>query len=362
MTSITFQVQLGFLLAVSRSPGDRVDIAHGEFPNRPCKPLPLPPTGYSRYPNNVKDHRHLSRDHLLRAQWAIDQLETALYANNLTTANNQRGLKVKNELESWTVEYDGLINQYQCNQYEWIGLKLKSPLFRPESFIADADSKTVMDIVTKKFLTVPNSETRLVVKVFIPKHLASLGAMNAIASMLWLVDPLLNDIHPAHCGPNSLYSLGLQYTNLVNDDANDLQAELLSAVEVEDPWNNRLSPNRRPLELLPHPGELGEAKYSHGVHRILGANSVQDLIHLMDVAIYGEAEDHPYARPAYCFVDNKSTVAVEFNQHCGTLDMLDFSLGYLLRKAHSTLSRQIRYLLLRIISRSQIWLYNFRLP
>ncbi|KAH7267115.1 uncharacterized protein BKA55DRAFT_711578 [Fusarium redolens] len=241
-------------------------------------------------------------------------LQTALYANNLTTANNQRGLKVKNELESWTVEYDGLINQYQCNQYEWIGLKLKSPLFRPESFIADADSKTVMDIVTKKFLTVPNSETRLVVKVFIPKHLSSLGAMNAIASMLWLVDPLLNDIHPAHCGPNSLYSLGLQYTNLVNDDANDLQAELLSAVEVEDPWNNRLSPNRRPLELLPHPGELGEAKYSHGVHRILGANSVQDLIHLMDVAIYGEAEDHPYARPAYCFVDNKSTVAL--TQHC----------------------------------------------
>ncbi|KAG7418846.1 hypothetical protein Forpe1208_v002691 [Fusarium oxysporum f. sp. rapae] len=91
--------------------------------------------------------------------------------------------------------------------------------------------------MTKGFLAVPNAETRLVVKVFIPKHLVSLDSMKAIASMLWLVDPLLSDIHPTHCGPNSLYSLGLQYTNLARDDANDLQAEMLSAVEVEDPWN-----------------------------------------------------------------------------------------------------------------------------
>ncbi|ENH64664.1 hypothetical protein FOC1_g10013939, partial [Fusarium oxysporum f. sp. cubense race 1] len=143
-----------------------------------------------------------------------------------------------------------------------------------------------IDIMTKGFLTVPNTETRLVVKVFIPKHLVSLDSMKAIASMLWLVDPLLSDIHPAHCGPNSLYSLGLQYTNLARDDANDLQAEMLSAVEVEDPWNNRLSPERKLLELLPHPGDLGETKYRYRIYRILGATSVQDLIHLMDIAIY----------------------------------------------------------------------------
>ncbi|EWY98754.1 hypothetical protein FOYG_03080 [Fusarium oxysporum NRRL 32931] len=171
--------------------------------------------------------------------------------------------------------------------------EVEIPPFRPETFIPGTDSKTAIDIMTKGLLTVPNAETRLVVKVFIPKHLVSLDSMKAIASMLWLVDPLLSDIHPAHCGPNSLYSLGLQYTNLARDDANDLQAEMLSAVEVEDPWNNRLSPERKLLELLPHPGDLGETKYRHRIYRILGATSVQDLIHLMDIAIY-EQDDYCY--------------------------------------------------------------------
>ncbi|TXC10434.1 hypothetical protein FocTR4_00005209 [Fusarium oxysporum f. sp. cubense] len=250
----------------------------------------------------------------------------ALHASNLTTANPQRGLKVKDELEFWTVEHDGLINEYQCKEYEWVGLRSKSPPFRPETFIPGTDSKTVIDIMTKGFLTVPNAEARLVVKVFIPKHLVSLDSMKAIASMLCLVDPLLSDIHPAHCGPSSLYSLGLQYNSLARDDANDLQAEMLSAVEVEDPWNNRLSPDRKPLELLPRPGDLGETKYRHRIHRILGATSVQDLIHLMDIAIYGEEGRYPHASPAYCFLENKTTIAIEFNQHCGTLDMLETSL------------------------------------
>ncbi|KAJ4108798.1 hypothetical protein NW765_003675 [Fusarium oxysporum] len=153
----------------------------------------FPPTGCFRFPGNAKDHRYQSREHLLRAQWAIDQLEMALHASNLTTANPQRGLMVKNELESWTVEYDGLINEHQCKE----------------------------------------------------------------------------------------------------DDANDLQAEMLSAVEVEDPCNNRLSPERKLLELLPHPGDLGETKYRHRIYRILGATSVQDLIHLMDIAIY-EQDDYCY--------------------------------------------------------------------
>ncbi|KAH7209363.1 hypothetical protein DER44DRAFT_287305 [Fusarium oxysporum] len=249
-----------------------------------------------------------------------------LHASNLTTANPQRGLKVKNELESWTVEHDGLINEYQCKEYEWVGLRSKSPPFRPETFIPGMDSKTDIDIMTKGFLTVPNAETRLVVKVFIPKHLVSLDSMKAITSMLCLVDPLLSDIHPAHCGPNSLYSLGLQYNSLARDDANDLQAEMLSAVEVEDPWNNRISPDRKPLELLPRPGDLGETKYRHRIHRILGATSVQDLIHLMDIAIYGEEGRYPHASPAYCFLENKTTIAIEFNQHCGTLDMPETSL------------------------------------
>ncbi|KAF5614885.1 hypothetical protein F25303_13958 [Fusarium sp. NRRL 25303] len=330
MASITFQVELGFLLAVCHNPADGVDIGHGGYPNHPCRPLPFPPTGYASLPENAKEYCYRSREHLLRAQWAIDHLEMALHASNLTTANPRRGLKVKNKLESWTVEYDGLINEDQCKKYEWVGMRLKYPLFRPGTCIPGTDSKTVMDIMTKGFLAVPNPETHLVVKVFIPKLLVSLDSMKAIVSMLWRVDPLLSDIHPVHCGPNSLYSLGLQYTNLARDDAIDLQAEMLSAVQVEDPWNNRLSSDRKPLELLPHPGDLGDTKYRHRTRGILDVTSVQDLMYLMDLAIYGEAGRCPNASPAYCFLENKTTVVIEFRQHCGTLDMLETSLWAIL--------------------------------
>lgn len=254
----------------------------------------------------------------------------ALHASNLTTANPRRGLKVKNKLESWTVEYDGLINEDQCKEYEWVGMRLKSPLFRPETCIPGTDSKTVMDIMIKGLLAVPNAETRLVVKVFIPKLLVSLDSTKAIVSMLWLVDPLSSDVHPVHCGPNSLYSLGLQYSNLARDDAIDLQAEMLSAVQVEDPWDNRLSSDRKPLELLPHPGDLGDTKYRHRTRGSLDATSVQDLMCLVDLAIYGEAGRYPNASPAYCFLENKTTVVIEFRQHCGTLDMLETSLWAIL--------------------------------
>ncbi|KAF5968628.1 hypothetical protein FCOIX_11314 [Fusarium coicis] len=217
--------------------------------------------------------------HVLRAQWAIDQLEMVLHASNLTTANPGRGLKVKNELQSWTVEYDGLINEDKCKEYAWAGLRLKSPLFRPETFIPGTDSKTIMDIMNKRFLTVPNAETRLVVKLY--------GAI-------------------------------------------DIQAEMLSAVQVEDPWKYRLSPDRKPLELLPHPGDLGGPKYRHSIHRILDATSVQDLLHLMDIVVYGEEGHYTNASPAYCFLENKTTVAIEFSQHCGSLDMLETSLWAIL--------------------------------
>ncbi|EWG48426.1 hypothetical protein FVEG_16270 [Fusarium verticillioides 7600] len=165
-----------------------------------------------------------------------------------------------------------------------------------------------MDIMNKRFLTVPNTETRLVVKLYIPKHLVSLDSMKAIVPMLWLVDPLLSDFHPAHFGPNSLYSLGLQYTSLARDGAIDIQAEMLSAVQVEDSWNNRLSPDQKPLELLPHPRDLGGPKYRHSIHRLLDATSVQDLLHLMDIPTLWNTG---YAG--------------------------DISLGYSMRKADSTL-------------------------
>ncbi|KAF4439711.1 hypothetical protein F53441_12522 [Fusarium austroafricanum] len=268
----------------------------------------------------------LPEDYLVQAQWAVDQFETALYNHDLTTADFRRKLEVENEVESWAVEFDGNIQEDQFNQYDWIGLKL-TDIFRflpPESPFPEADCKTVMNILHKMFLTVANSDTRLGIKVAIPKRNACLDQLKAIASMIWLLDPLLGDIRPPHCGPGSIHSLGLQYTNLIRDRPINLQTELASTIQVEDPWNNRLSPNRRPLELLSDPGELRRPKYNHEADRILSAGSIEELIRLLGIKIQ-DARNFPHARPAYrFFIDRESeTIDIKFNQHCGTLNIIE---------------------------------------
>ncbi|KAF4343408.1 hypothetical protein FBEOM_2627 [Fusarium beomiforme] len=75
---------------------------------------------------------------------------------------------------------------------------------------------------------------------------------------------------------------------------------------------------------FPHPGVLGETKYHHAVERILGANSVEDLIHLMSITIGGD-EDFLQARPTYSFQDEMLAIAIDFNKHYGTVDMVDIS-------------------------------------
>jgi hypothetical protein len=50
----------------------------------------------------------------------------------------------------------------------------------------------------------------------------------------------------------------------------------------------------------------------------------------MDIVIYGEEGHYTNASPAYCFLENKTTVAIEFSQHCVSLDMLETSLWAIL--------------------------------
>ncbi|KAM0251379.1 hypothetical protein ACHAP5_001688 [Fusarium lateritium] len=305
---VYFQTRLGFLLAVKRPMKNEDDIgfAFPEFANRSGRPLEAPPTGYSKIPKNAENCKDADQQDLSRAQWAIEQLEIEIQKKNL---------------KSWTVEYDALVQEYQSSHYEWIGLKLSSPEYLATSHTLQMDLVNVIDILSKRFLTVANSDTRLGVTVRLAGLYVNIDQLKAIASMIWMIDPLLSEIHPPHCGPSALPSLGLQYTNLVRDYPIHLKTELASSLQIEDPWNNHLSSNRHPLEILPHPGELKQAKYLHGPEKIFGAVTIESLVRLLNVEVQ-DIRDYPQARPAYGFRVESATkhLILDFNQHCGSLD------------------------------------------
>jgi hypothetical protein len=309
--SLHFQVQLGFLIAVSRRSGQR-EYTYTKGGQQPGKPVPSPPTHFNGVPPNAENYPDLERQYLVRAQWAIEKLEATL---------NGHSPRLE---QAWTVEFDGHVQENQADQCEWIGVKMTSPKFKAGSSVLQKQLKKVLPILNKQYLTVPNSETRLKIAVYLHSYHSTLDQVKAIAAFIWMLDPLLGDVHPDHCGPNSISSLGLQYSNLFRDSPLHLKAQLNSAVEISDPWNDHLSPNRRPLELLPHPGQLREAKYDHGVDKILSADSIDDLIRHMGVSIQ-DVEDYPQASPAYNFQPSSTPgeLAIWFNQHCGTLDFAE---------------------------------------
>ncbi|KAF4996909.1 hypothetical protein FGRMN_4230 [Fusarium graminum] len=213
-----------------------------------------------------------------------------------------------------------------CSQYEWVGLKLTSPEYCVGKDSLDHALTGVLGILEERFIAVANSDTRLGVTLRLAGLDVDLDQLKAIASMIWMVDPLLNELHPHHCGPNSLTSLGLQYTNLFRDYSLHLKTELAFGLQIDDPWNNYLSPNRHPLEILLHPGELAQAKYQYGADRILNANSIEDLIHLLKVEVLDIA-NYPRTRSAYGFQCPRNTkhLYLNFNQHYGSLDFAEIT-------------------------------------
>lgn len=322
-----FQAQLGFLIAISRWPGDLEEHTNTKGVKKPGQPISSPPNCFDRIPTNAGIYPHPKREHLFRAQWAIEKLEARLNGQTpiLESPEDLRGdARSRVSLSAWTVEYDGHAQEYQADKCEWVGVKMISPKFQAESLDLQKQLKKVLTILNMEYLTVPNSETRLKIGVYLHHSLVTLDRMKAIAALIWAMDPLLGDVHPHHCGPNSIYSLGLQYSNLVRNSPLCLKAQLDSAVDFQDPWDNYLSPNRRPLELLAHPGELREQKYSSGVDMILDANSVDELTHRLDITIQ-DSECYPQASPAYSFRPSGKSdeMVIWFNQHCGTLDFTE---------------------------------------
>ncbi|KAL6924811.1 hypothetical protein FSST1_002085 [Fusarium sambucinum] len=155
---------------------------------------------------------------------------------------------------------------------------MTSPKLQARRLDLQKQLKKILAILNKEYLTVPNSETRLKIAVYLHKYIVTLDQMKVIVALIWTMDPLLGDVHPRHCGPNSIYSLGLQYSNLVRSSPLCLKTQLDFAVEISDPWDNHVT------------------------------------IH--------DFQRYPQASPAYSLrpCGKSGEMAIWFNQHCRTLD------------------------------------------
>ncbi|KAI8671206.1 hypothetical protein NCS57_00594800 [Fusarium keratoplasticum] len=222
--------------------------------------------------------------------------------------------------EMWTFSYEKNLQETQCDEYRWIGMKVTSPYLEPTDD-QYRQLEAVLKLLNEKLITFASAETRLKL-TFKPRQGAfNLERLKEIASMLWVTDPLLSRLHPPHCGPSSLPSLGFQFTNLVREHHPiDLKVEMGLGVLIDDPWTDRLSWHRRQLRVMAHPGELCEGRYRPGLDKIHKAKSIPDLLHLLKLAVKKRGNKHKF-QAAYNFQNatDPTHPRIELNQHCGTL-------------------------------------------
>lgn len=222
--------------------------------------------------------------------------------------------------EMWTFSYQEHLRETQCDEYRWIGIKVTSPYLEP-THDQYRQLEVVLKVLNEKVITFASAETRLKLS-FMPRRGAfSLERLKEIASMLWVTDPLLSKLHPPHCRPSSLPSLGFQFTNIAREkNPIDIELEMGLGVLVDDPWTDRLSWHRRQLRIMAHPGELSEGKYRPGLDKIHKAESIPDLLHLLALAVKNVDQKYKF-QAAYDFqhATHSTNPRIELSQHCGTL-------------------------------------------
>ncbi|KAF5592081.1 TBC1 domain protein [Fusarium subglutinans] len=184
----------------------------------------------------------------------------------------------------------------------------------PESESARHPSSDRMDIVPHDDGKSANS--------LAPSRPAPVPTRSTLAqsSFSWMLEP--DESGSSKASPASNKSPPPQHKKKMSNSASRGKNAFLfgEVTESRNPLNSDEIFGLEPLK------KLKNATDEENTKEILNATSVQDLMYLMDIAIYGEEGRYPNASPAYCFLENKKTVAIEYSQHCGTLDMLETSL------------------------------------
>ncbi|KAF7564045.1 hypothetical protein G7046_g29 [Stylonectria norvegica] len=336
--NVEYQVELNFLVAIEQSPHFNTKKMYFDPYLRP-----------DRFPIKVKDpdvdfdyeplqfsflDRNKIRYGAEEAGWALRTIASALDVGGLETNWTGQGCllpKPTNDSleEVWTISMNPHLAEDQEDEFQWLGVSILSPVFRNDITkpILATKLKKTLKILDEEFLIITNSDCRLRVKVRPIAASLALDELKKVASLLWAIDPLLNTIHPPHCGPGSLKALGWQYTKLAEyKDHIDIPLSLASADFVEDPWSDRLTLRRRPLPLLEHPGSLSELRFRHGLDRIQNTATFEELVNLLDTIPVQPGTESPASaayNAAYDFrgmSQRGDNAMLRFNQHCGTLD------------------------------------------
>lgn len=334
--NVEFRVELRVLLATIRDYNSCGFLDPEAFLHRDGRSIKAPQLGFSYVPPELRDRQGKPISDGRYKGWVLFLVAQSLHERGLTT--NWRmphgrivksGPRVEPGKESatntddiWMVSYDEDISEHQGPEYSWVGVKITSPVYTPGSSLFKGLHE-VIEVLTKEFIAIANADTHLGVLVRPTRGKLDLEELKTISSILWTADPILSTIHPPHCGPGSLRALGLQFSNVARNQRHvDVRVELASADRVPDPWDNRISPDRQPLSLITHPGQLSAPKFRHGLKRIENAKDLSELLHLLDLIPIIHDGDRRQPRPAYDFqgLKDDDRGMIEFNQHCGTLD------------------------------------------
>ncbi|CAM1506540.1 Fc.00g061810.m01.CDS01 [Cosmosporella sp. VM-42] len=341
--NIEFQVQIDVMVAIQKRHstrtdkyGIRLDYVPPRYSHLRAKGEPIlpPPCVFNYNSPGIPPINPAER----YANWVLYTLAQAIRKKELKTNYDSSSpptnsykptLESKDDLDTvWSVALTpGDLREHQETEYDWISVRIASPVYGPGNKTSEIiqDLQQVLQILNDDFITFAHTDSRLTILVRPEGASFTLEQVKNVASLLWVIDPILNKVHPPHCGPGSFPSLGLQFTVLGKDMIEPL-GQNISPQLVEDPWNNRLMSHRRRLQQLQNPGDLNQPGFAHKLPKIRETRDFAELNQLLDIAT-PDSGDILYTKPyraAYGFhrIDGESEKPMlEFSQHCGTLNL-----------------------------------------
>ena len=341
-TNVEFQLQLDVMVAVLKV--DKKSLTGYTDPDqvyiRPNGKPVSPPNAIFTYtpPELASVDIPLMETPAVYVGWTLRSIALALHEAGLTTDWSCPVRKMvswrplpNSQLDHnaiWTLSVGPReLRETQEPEFDWVSVRVVSPLFGSTNRANAAHQlNKVLHVLNTNFITFAHASSRLQILVRPTNFDISLSYLKQLASLLWVIDPLLSEIHPPHCGPGSLPALGLQFTHLAQKESFlDLNVQAASADIIQDPWNYRLSADRMPLSVLKSPGNLSEMKFSHGLGMIKRATTMTALLELLAVVPAEHEALDTLQGAAYDFSrlgesSGRTHGMMCFNQHSGTLD------------------------------------------
>ncbi|KAL2758997.1 hypothetical protein ACRALDRAFT_1069143 [Sodiomyces alcalophilus JCM 7366] len=208
------------------------------------------------------------------------------------------------------------------------GVAIRSPLFSDMRLSECTPSVKHLAQVLKKAYTVGvNASTRLRIDVK-PDHDDSfdLAYVKRLVRFLWAASPLLDELHPPHCGPGSPVTPGLAWTKAFHPEGflgfDQLRCRKVEAPDLFDA-GAAVPVSVGLLEEPTMPSGRSSPWYTLQLVKVEQARTMEELVEKLGVVPgreNGKVVDAPPG--AYRFEPLLGEGAVQFAQHAGTMDSM----------------------------------------